>query len=48
MRPLIISQSITQRESRSLDKYFNEVDRIGLLTAEREIALAEKIHDGDG
>jgi RNA polymerase primary sigma factor len=47
MRQLVISQSITQRESRSLDKYFNEVDRIGLLTAEQEIVLAEKIHEGD-
>jgi RNA polymerase primary sigma factor len=47
MRQLVISQSITQRESRSLDKYFHEVDRIRLLTLEQEITLAGKIRTGD-
>src|ERR1700733_13775714 len=47
MRHLVISRSITQREYKSLDKYFNDIDKIDLITTEEEVLLAEKIRAGD-
>jgi RNA polymerase primary sigma factor len=47
MRQLIISQSITQRDYYSLDRYFNEINKIDLITANEEVLLAEKIRQGD-
>jgi RNA polymerase primary sigma factor len=42
-----ITRQFTQRESQSLDKYFNEIGKVSLLTAEQEIELAIKIKLGD-
>ncbi|HTD40819.1 MAG TPA: RNA polymerase sigma factor RpoD/SigA, partial [Mucilaginibacter sp.] len=47
MRQLVISKSITQREYKSLDKYFNEIDKIGLLSTQEEVMLARRIKEGD-
>jgi RNA polymerase primary sigma factor len=47
MRQLVISKSITQREYKSLDKYFNEIDKIDLITTQEEVMLAQKIREGD-
>ncbi|WP_020532129.1 sigma-70 family RNA polymerase sigma factor [Flexithrix dorotheae] len=48
MRQLKITQSITNRkESESLEKYFQEINKIELLSAEEEIALVKRIKDGD-
>jgi RNA polymerase primary sigma factor len=47
MRQLIISKSITQRDYKSLDKYFNEIDKIDLISAQEEVTLARKIREGD-
>jgi len=47
MRQLIISRSITPHEYKSLDKYFNEIDKIDLLTAEEEVTMARRIREGD-
>ncbi len=47
MRQLVISKNITHREYASLDKYFGEIDKIGLLTAGEEVMLARKIREGD-
>ncbi len=47
MRQLKITTKITLRESESLKKYFKEVSKIELLTAEQEVDLARKIKDGD-
>jgi len=47
MRQLTIKQSITQREYESLNKYFNEIDKIGLIPGEEEVMLARKIKLGD-
>jgi hypothetical protein len=33
MRLLVISKSITQREYKSPDKYFNEINKIDLISA---------------
>lgn len=47
MRQLKITQQITKRESRSLEKYLQEVSREDMITAEQEVELAERIQQGD-
>lgn len=47
MRQLKITKSITNRESRSLDKYLQEIGKEELITAEEEVDLARKIKQGD-
>ncbi|MCW8896778.1 MAG: RNA polymerase sigma factor RpoD/SigA [Flavobacteriales bacterium] len=47
MRQLKITKSITNRESASLDKYLLEIGREGLITAEDEVELAQRIREGD-
>lgn len=47
MRQLKISQQITKRESRSLEKYLQDVSKEGMITAEEEVALAQRIQVGD-
>ena len=48
MRQLKITKSITNRESQSLDKYLQEIGKEGLITADIEVELAQKIKQGDG
>ena len=47
MRQLKIIQSITNRESASLDKYLQEIGREDLVSIEEEIELAQRIRKGD-
>lgn len=47
MRQLKMSQSITARDSQSINAYLREIDRYPLLSLEREIELAQRIHKGD-
>lgn len=47
MRQLKISQQITKRESRSLEKYLQDVSKEGMITAEEEVELAQRIQVGD-
>jgi RNA polymerase primary sigma factor len=47
MRPLKISQSITNREAVSLEKYLREIAKIQLLSAEEEARLAYQSRSGD-
>ncbi|MCD0490242.1 RNA polymerase sigma factor RpoD/SigA [Pedobacter sp. MC2016-14] len=47
MRALKISQSITNRNSDSIEKYLADIAKIELLSAEEEINLARKIKMGD-
>jgi RNA polymerase primary sigma factor len=47
MRQLKITQSITNRDSRTLEKYFNEISKDDLLTPEEEVDLAQRIREGD-
>ncbi len=47
MRQLKISNSITNRESASLDKYLQEIGHEELLTIDEEVELAQRIRKGD-
>lgn len=47
MRQLKITKQITNRESQSIDKYLQEIGKMGMLTADEEVELARKIKDGD-
>ncbi|MGD0710098.1 MAG: sigma-70 family RNA polymerase sigma factor [Bacteroidales bacterium] len=47
MRQLKITKQVTNRETASLDKYLQEIGKVGLITAEEEVALAQKIRAGD-
>ena len=47
MRQLKIEQSITNRDSDSIEKYLYDIARIDLLSVEEEISLAQKIKTGD-
>jgi len=47
MRQLKISKQITNRESQSLDKYFQEIGKVALITSEEEADLAKRIREGD-
>ena len=47
MRQLKITQSITKRDSITLDKYLQEIGKESLITAEEEVELAKKIKAGD-
>ncbi|MCM4166262.1 RNA polymerase sigma factor SigA [Arenibacter antarcticus] len=47
MRQLKIIKQVTNRESKSLDKYLQDISKIDLITANEEVELAQKIRDGD-
>ncbi|HUS49426.1 MAG TPA: RNA polymerase sigma factor RpoD/SigA [Candidatus Paceibacterota bacterium] len=47
MRQLKITKRITNRDSDSVARYFNEVSKIPLLTDKEEVALANKASKGD-
>jgi RNA polymerase primary sigma factor len=47
MRQLKISQSITNRETASLEQYLSDIAKIPMVTAQEEVILAQKIRDGD-
>jgi RNA polymerase primary sigma factor len=47
MRQLKISKQITNRESRSLDKYLQEIGAVQMITPEEEVELARRIKNGD-
>jgi len=48
MRQLKITQTITNRkESESLERYFQEISKVDLLTIDEEISLARRIKKGD-
>ncbi|MCW8803933.1 MAG: RNA polymerase sigma factor RpoD/SigA [Ignavibacteriaceae bacterium] len=42
-----ITKQFTNRDSQALDKYFQEIGKVALLTAEQEIELAIQIRQGD-
>lgn len=47
MRQLRICQSITLRESPSLDKYLQDISKVSMIDVEEEVRLADLIRKGD-
>lgn len=47
MRQLKINKSITNRSSAALDKYLVEIGREELISTDKEVELAQRIHNGD-
>ena len=47
MRQLKISQSITNRDSQSLDKYLNDISKIPMISPDEEVTLTRLIRAGD-
>ncbi len=47
MRQLKITKQVTNRDTLSLDKYLQEIGKVELLSAEREVELAKRIKKGD-
>lgn len=47
MRQLKITQQVTNRDTKSLEKYFQEISKIEMITADEEVDLAVKIKKGD-
>ncbi len=47
MRQLKIIKQVTNRESKSLDKYLQDISKIELITAQEEVELAQRIRAGD-
>lgn len=47
MRQLKITKQVTNRDVASLDKYLQEIGKVELITAEEEVALAQRIKQGD-
>jgi len=46
MRQLKIVKQVTKRDSKSLDKYLQEIAKEPLITADEEVELAQKIKQG--
>ena len=47
MRQLKITKQVTNRETASLDKYLQEIGKVGPISADEEVELAQKIKAGD-
>ena len=47
MRQLKITKQVTNRETKSLDKYLHDISKLSLITAEEEVELAQRIKTGD-
>ena len=47
MRQLKITKQITNRDTKSLEKYFQEISKIDLITADEEVELSRRIREGD-
>lgn len=47
MRQLKITQQVTNRDTASLEKYFIEIGKYNLITADEEVELAQLIRAGD-
>jgi RNA polymerase primary sigma factor len=47
MRQLKISESITNRETASLNQYLSDIAKIPMVTAQEEVILTQKIREGD-
>ncbi len=47
MRQLKITKQVTNRETDSLDKYLQDIGKLDLITADEEVALAQRIKQGE-
>ena len=47
MRPLKITEQVTNKENQSMNKYLSDISKIKMITVEEEVSLARKIHTGD-
>lgn len=47
MRQLIITQQITLRDERSVNRYFQDINKYQQITANEEVELAQRIKSGD-
>ncbi|MGB0789264.1 MAG: sigma-70 family RNA polymerase sigma factor, partial [Marinirhabdus sp.] len=47
MRQLKITKQVTNRETKSLNSYLQDVSKIEMITPEEEVELAQKIRTGD-
>ena len=47
MKPIKLSKEFTIRDSRAVDLYFSEIQKIKPLTAAEEAELCKRIQDGD-
>lgn len=47
MRQLKITKQLTNRDSKSIDKYLSDVSKEGMVTPEEEVSLAVRIKQGD-
>ena len=47
MRQLKITQNITTRENQSLEKYFQDVNKIDMINSDEEAELSKRINEGD-
>lgn len=47
MRQLKITQQITQRNDQSTARYFQDINKYALITAEEEVSLSVRIRNGD-
>jgi RNA polymerase primary sigma factor len=47
MRQLKITKQVTNRESKSLDKYLQDISKLPMITAEEEVELAQRIRNDD-
>lgn len=47
MRQLKISESITNRETASLNQYLSDIAKIPMITPQEEVTLTQKIREGD-
>lgn len=47
MRQLVITRSLTDRSSATVNRYFSELNHMPMVSAEQEIALAQRIRKGD-
>ena len=47
MRQLKITKQVTNRETKSLNSYLQDVSKIDMITAEEEVELAQRVREGD-
>ena len=47
MRQLKITKQVTNRETKSLNSYLQDVSKIDMITEEEEVELAQRIREGD-